>query len=48
MAVFCMSACTPPVHRGQKKGIGFPGVGVTDGCEPQGGCWEPNLGILHG
>ena len=24
-------------------GIGCPGTGVTDGCEPLCGCWEPNL-----
>lgn len=25
-----------------EKGIGFPGTGVLDGCEPPCGYWEPN------
>ena len=30
-----------------EEGIGFPGTGVADGCEPLCGCWESNLGPLE-
>jgi hypothetical protein len=30
-----------------EEDIGFPGLGVTDGCEPPCGYWEPNLGSLE-
>jgi hypothetical protein len=26
--------------------VGYPGIGVIDGCESSHGCWEPNLGPL--
>ena len=27
--------------------IGFPGIGVRDGCEPPCTCWEVNPGSLQ-
>ena len=30
-----------------EEGIGSPGAGVTDGCEPLCECWELNLGPLE-
>jgi hypothetical protein len=27
---------------GQKRALDFPGIGVTDSCEPPCGCWELN------
>ena len=29
------------------KGVRFLGTGVTDGCKPPCGFWEPNLGPLQ-
>lgn len=28
-----------------EEGLKSSGAGVTDGCEPADGCWEPNLGL---
>lgn len=30
----------------QEECIGFPGIGVTEGCKPPYGGWELNLGPL--
>lgn len=30
-----------------EEGTGFPGIGVTGGCEPTHGYWEPILGSLQ-
>lgn len=39
----CMCMCSHwEYHRGQKR-VTSPGRGVTDGCGPSCGCWEPVL-----
>lgn len=30
-----------------EEGIGSPATGVTDGCDPPSGFWEPTLSPLH-
>jgi hypothetical protein len=30
-----------------RKGVGFPGVGITDGCDLPRECWELNAGPLE-
>jgi hypothetical protein len=30
-----------------KRGIAYPGTGVTDGCKQICGCWEANPGLLE-
>jgi hypothetical protein len=34
-------------HGSQKKSVGSPGTGVTDGCKPPCGFWELNVGPLQ-
>ena len=43
------SECTKCAQSPQrpKEGIRFSGTGITDRCEPAGGCWELNLGPLE-
>jgi hypothetical protein len=36
--------CVLPVCMYMQEGVE---IGVIDGCEPPGGCWEPNLGSLQ-
>lgn len=44
-----MSVCTPhvPVYVEARGEFLLPWNGVTDGCEPSCGCWEPHLGPLQ-
>jgi hypothetical protein len=50
--VTCMHVCMYVYHMQVRcllrpeEGIGGPGTGVTDSCEPPRGCWEMNLGPL--
>ena len=50
MCVGVLLACKPVYHMHAwcfwkpEEGIGSPGAGVTNGCEPPCGCWESNLG----
>lgn len=30
-----------------EEGIRSPGTVVIDSCEPPGGCWEANVGLLE-
>lgn len=41
LSVYYMCVLGPP--GGQKKSIGFPQTGVTDGCTPSCGCCDSNL-----
>lgn len=46
--MFCLRAwtcivCMTGAYRGQKNHK----TQVKDSCEPPGGCWEPNLGLLE-
>ena len=34
--------------RRPEEGVRFPGIGVTDGCEPSFRFWELNSGLLEG
>lgn len=41
----CFHGCAPHVclvPAEARRGIGSPGAGVTGGCGPTCGCWEPN------
>jgi hypothetical protein len=38
--VWASLACLAPAEAG--RDMGSPEMGVTDGCEPPEGCWEPN------
>lgn len=40
MQVFCLHVCL-------YEGVGYPGTGVTDGCELPCGGWEMSLGPLE-
>jgi hypothetical protein len=46
--LFCVFGflCTTCLRR-PEKGIGSPGIGVTDGCALSCGCWGSNLGLLE-
>lgn len=39
MYAYYMSVCCP---QRTEKGLRALGIGVTNGCEPPHGCWEPN------
>ena len=45
----CMSVhrVLPGALRRPEEGVGSPGTGITDGCEPPCGCWESNPGPLE-
>lgn len=44
MFVYCLhTRCL----RMPKENIGSPETGVTVGCQPPYGCWEPNLNLLQ-
>lgn len=43
MCVYFMSAWCP---KRPEEGIGFPGTGVKDDCEPPFGCWTLNPSFL--
>lgn len=44
--VACISVCVYYVHawcpRRPEEGVRSPGTGVTGGCEPPCGCWQPH------
>jgi hypothetical protein len=48
LCVSVLSVCMPKHHlyawypKKPEDGLGFPGTGVTDCCEPPCGCWESN------
>lgn len=43
---FCICVCVYYVHawcpRRPEEGVRSPGTGVTGGCEPSCGCWQPH------
>lgn len=49
----CLPACNSTQHmhdwclQRSEESVGSHGTGVIDGCEPSGGCWESNLGLLR-
>lgn len=49
--MFFLNVCLFTTHiqcqRGPEKGIRSLGTGVTEGCRPPYGCWEPSPGLLQ-